>query len=63
MENAIYEWLMDEKTPEVRLRTLKEYKKLSDDDESVAQCKNELLQSKVYERGLKKLKKNKAWDK
>lgn len=63
MENAIYEWLMDEKTPEVRLRTLKEYKKLSDDDESVAQCKNELLQNKVYERGLKKLKKDKAWDK
>lgn len=63
MDNAIYEWLMDEKTPEVRLRTLKEYKKLPDDDESVVQCKKELLQSKVYERGLKKLKKDKAWDK
>ena len=63
MDNAIYEWLMDEKTPEVRLRTLKEYKKLPADDESVVQCKKELLQSKVYERGLKKLKKDKAWDK
>lgn len=63
MDNTIYEWLMDEKTPEVRLRTLKEYKKLPDDDESVVQCKKELLQSKVYERGLKKLKKDKAWDK
>ena len=63
MDNAIYEWLMNEKTPEVRLRTLKEYKKLPDDDESVVQCKMELLQSKVYERGLKKLKKDKAWDK
>lgn len=63
MDNAIYEWLMNEKTPEVRLRTLKEYKKLPDDDESVVQCKKELLQSKVYERGLKKLKKDKAWDK
>ena len=63
MEKKILEWLLEESNPEVRLRTLKEYKKLPEDDESVVACKRELLQSKVYERGLKKLKKDKPWDK
>ena len=63
MEQTILEWLLEEQTPEVRLRTLKEYKKLPEDDESVVNCKRELLDSKVYERGLKKLKKDKPWDK
>ena len=63
MEKTILEWLLDEKTPEVRLRTLKEYERLPEDDERVVTCKNELLHSKVYERGLKKLKKDKPWDK
>ena len=63
MDKAVLEWLLEEETPEVRLRTLKEYKKLSKDDESVVKCKKQLLQSKVYERGLKKLKKDKPWDK
>ena len=63
MDKTVLEWLLEEKTPEVRLRALKEYKKLPEDDERVVSCKKELLQSKVYERGLKKLKKDKAWDK
>ena len=63
MDKTILEWLLDEKNPEVRLRTLTEYKKLPGDDEHVSDCKRMLLQSKVYERGLKKLKKEKSWDK
>jgi len=63
MDNSILEWLLDEKTPEVRLRTLKEYENLPEDDESVVACKNDLIHSKVYDRGLKKLKKDKPWDK
>ena len=55
MERSVLEWLLEEETPEVRLRTLKEYMKLPDDDEKVIACKKELIQSKVYERGLKKL--------
>ena len=63
MDNSILEWLLSEETPEVRLRTLKEYEKLSDDDERVIACKNLLLQSKTYERGLKKLRTDKPWAK
>ena len=63
MERTILEWLLEEKTPEVRLRTLKEYQKLPEDDDSVVECKKQLLQSKVYERGLKKLRSDKPWAK
>ena len=63
MDQAILEWLLEEETPEVRLRTLKEYEKLPEDDESVAACKKALLESKVYERGLKKLRTDKPWAK
>ncbi|MCR5086046.1 MAG: hypothetical protein K6B39_01490, partial [Lachnospiraceae bacterium] len=63
MDQTILNWLLEEQTPEVRLRTLKEYLKLPDDDEEVINCKRLLLQSKVYARGLKKLKKDKPWDK
>ena len=63
MERTILNWLLEEQTPKMRLRTLKEYMKLPEDDESVVNCKKELLNSKVYERGLKKLKKDKPWDK
>ena len=63
MDKSVMEWLLEETNPEVRLRTLKEYEKTPDDDERVVACKKELLQSKVYERGLKKLKKDKPWDK
>ncbi|MBO4391124.1 MAG: hypothetical protein J5825_09745 [Lachnospiraceae bacterium] len=63
MDQMILKWLSEETTPEVRLRVLKEYENLPDDDERVVACKKELLQSKVYERGLKKLKKDKPWDK
>ena len=63
MDNSILEWLLEEETPEVRLRTLKEYMKLPNDDEKVIECKKQLLQSKMYERALKKLRKDKPWDK
>ena len=63
MDRMILDWLLEEETPEVRLRTLKEYMKLPDDDEKVIECKRLLLQSKVYERALKKLRKDKPWDK
>ena len=32
MDENILEWLLSDDTPEVRLRTLKEYQKLSDDE-------------------------------
>ena len=63
MERSILDWLLEEDTPEVRLRTLKEYEKLLDGDESVVACKKLLLESKVYERGLKKLRTEKPWAK
>ena len=63
MDKSVLEWLLEEANPEVRLRTLKEFEGLPDDDEKVVTCKKELLQSKVYERGLKKLQKDKSWDK
>ena len=39
MDKAVLEWLLEETTPEVRLRTLKEYEKLSEDSESVVTCR------------------------
>ncbi len=63
MERSIHEWLLEEGTPEVRLRTLKEYDKLPENDEKVVGCKQLLLQSKTYERGLKKLRSDKPWSK
>ena len=53
MDRSILDWLLEENTPEVRLRTLKEYEKRPEDDPSVVECKKQLLQSKTYERGLK----------
>lgn len=55
MDRTVLDWLLEDKNPEVRLRILKEYEHLQDNDETVIACKNELLGSKVYERGLKKL--------
>lgn len=63
MDRSILEWLLEEENPEVRLRTLKEYEKLPEDDDRVAECKRKLLQSKIYERGLKKLRTDKPWAK
>ena len=63
MNQSILDWLLEEETPEVRLRTLKEYMKLPDDDKKVVECKRRLLQSKTYERALKKIRKDKPWDK
>ena len=63
MDRTILDWLLEEQNPEVRLRTLKEYIKLPDEDEKVIECTRLLLQSKTYERALKKLRKDKPWDK
>ena len=63
MDKTVLDWLLEESNPEVRLRTLKELEHYSDNDERVIACKKELLGSKVYERGLKKLKKDTPWDK
>ena len=63
MDKSVLDWLLEKKDPEVRLRTLKEYEHDSDKDETVIVCKKELLGSKVYERGLKKLKSDKPWAK
>ena len=63
MDHSILTWLLEEENPEVRLRTLMEYEKLSKHDAQVIDCKKMLLQSKVYERGLKKLRVDKPWAK
>ena len=63
MDRSILDWLLEEENPEVRLRMLKEYQKLPEDDAQVIDCKKLLLQSKVYERGLKKLRTDKPWAK
>ena len=63
MDRSILEWLLEESAPEVRLRTLKEYEKLPESDKKITACKEALLQSKVYERGLKKLRTDKPWAK
>ena len=63
MDRTILAWLLEEENPEVRLRTLKEYEKLPEDDDQVIDCKKRLLQSKIYERGLKKLRTEKSWAK
>ena len=63
MDRTILEWLLEGNNPEVRLRTLKEYEKLPEDEEQVVGCKKLLLESKVYERGLKKLRSDKPWAK
>ena len=47
MDHSILTWLLEEENPEVRLRTLKEYEKLPEDDERVIECKKALQQSKV----------------
>ena len=48
MDRSVLAWLLEEENPEVRLRTLKEYKKLPEDDERVVECRKLLLHSKVY---------------
>ena len=63
MDPSILTWLLEEENPEVQLRTLKEYEKLPDNDERIVACKKRLLQSKIYERGLKKLRTDKPWAK
>ena len=63
MDQTIRAWLLEEENLEVRLRTLKEYEKLPDNDERIEACKKRLLQSKIYERGLKKLRTDKPWAK
>ena len=63
MDRTILEWLLEEENPEVRLRTLKEYQRLPEDDAQVIDCKKLLLQTKTYERGLKKLRTDKPWAK
>ena len=63
MNESILNWLMEDENPEVKLRTLKEYQKLGDDDAKVIECKKQLLESKVYARALNKLHKPKNWDK
>ena len=63
MDRTVLAWLLEEENPELRLRTLKECVKLPEDDAQVIDCKKQLLRSKIYERGLKKLRMDKPWAK
>ena len=42
MTDEILNWLLEDSNPEVKLRTMKEYLGLSDDDNRVIQAKEEL---------------------
>ena len=46
MDRSVLDWLLDWETPEVRLRALKEYEKLPENDEKVVECKQRVLQGK-----------------
>ena len=63
MTDEILNRLLEDSNPEVKLRTMKEYLGLSDDDNRVIQAKEELLNSKIYARTLNKLKKDNKWSK
>lgn len=63
MKDEILNWLLEDSNPEVKLRTLKEYLGLGDDNPRVINAKEVLLQSQVYARALKKLKADKPWGK
>ena len=39
MDQTVLDWLLEDINPEVRLRTLKEYEHLPDNDEKVIACK------------------------
>ena len=63
MEKQICEWLLTDENPEVKLRTLKEYLKYDDKHPEVIKAKENLINSNVYERIIKKLHSDKKWDK
>ena len=42
MDQTVLDWLMEDKNPEVKLRTLKEYEHYPEDNEKVIACKKEL---------------------
>ena len=58
MTDEILNWLLEDSDSNVKLRTMKEYLGLSDDNNRVIQAKEELLNSKIYARTLNKLKKH-----
>ena len=46
MDQTILDWLLEENNPEVRLRTLKEYKRLPEDDKALFCAKRNCLAAK-----------------
>lgn len=63
MEEHIKEWLLEDKTPEVKLRILKEYLRYDDNHPEVIKTKENLLSSKIYKGVIKKLHSDKKWNK
>lgn len=63
MEEHIINWLLEDETPEVKLRTLKEYLRYDDSYPEVVRTKELLLSSKIYTSIIKKLHSEKMWDK
>lgn len=61
MDKKIKEWLLEESTPEVRLRVLKEGMGYHDDSTEVISTKERLFQSKIYTSIRKKLHSDKKW--
>ena len=43
MDRTVLDWLLEDKNPEVKLRTLKEYEHYPEDNEKVIACKKELF--------------------
>lgn len=61
MEQQIRDWLMEENTPEIRLRVLKEGLGYNDDNSEVIATKERLKSSKIYASVIKKLHSEKKW--
>ncbi|MDE6517634.1 MAG: hypothetical protein K2L18_07285 [Acetatifactor sp.] len=63
MDKHICEWLLEDKNPDVKLRTLKEYLKYDDIHPEVMSARENLIKSKEYTGTIKKLHSDKKWDK
>jgi hypothetical protein len=62
-QKTITDWLLEDKHPEVKLRTLKEFYGYDNHNQEVLNAKQLLLQSPLYETAMEKLKGDKKWEK
>lgn len=63
MTEETLNWLLEEKNPEVRYRTLTEYKDMNLDSPEVVKAKQLLIESEIFGKNLSKLQAEKDWQK